>query len=119
VKQRITQKQYEELSPEQRMAYIAWTLKKQNETSDYTEVYRSIGHLIWFLDDHRATTNVTWEGGFIARNYSRYRGEERDEWDVSGDGPLYGKYYDAKELVDALWEAVKSVLKREETANAS
>jgi hypothetical protein len=63
MRQYITQEQYEELTNEQRQKYIAWVLSKQ--LMDYkigkdtfAEVYRSIGHLIWFLDEN----GRNWQG---------------------------------------------------------
>lgn len=106
MKQFITSEQYDELSDAAKQGYIAWTLAKSQETGDYTVSYRSIGHLIWFLDEH----GDNWRGFEILRDMT-----EDDEgvlvkeaWSVDVS---YGKITtQAYELCDALWEAVKMIL---------
>lgn len=110
MKQSITQQQWDELTAEQHAKYIEWTVKKSQETGDYTTVYRSIGHLIWFLNDHHATDNAWWDGGFISRQEVVEDRKTSINWCVYNAG----KYHincNAPDLVDALWDAVKVVLK--------
>jgi hypothetical protein len=104
VKQRITQGQWDELTPEQHTRYIEWTLKKSAETGDHTTVYRSIGHLIWFLDDHIEKFDGWW-----AINKSRYP----DVWSIESKYDVGFGNEDRAELVDALWMAVKATLRQE------
>lgn len=102
MKQFITRDQYDSISDQARQRFIAWTLSK----GDHAVTYRSIGHLIWFLDEH----GDNWRGFKIQRDMT-----EDDEgvlvkeaWPVDVS---YGKYTtQASELVDALWEAVKLIL---------
>lgn len=97
MKQEIAQSQFEELNEQQKKRYITWTLKKSTENRDYTTVYRSIGHLIWFLDEHK--DYVGWWGMTQA---------VKGGWYLEGSHGLA----EGEELVDALWEAVKIVLSR-------
>jgi hypothetical protein len=106
VKQTITVEQYNELSEEEKRRFIEWTASK----GAHAVTVRSIGHLIWFLDDHHVTTLPYWNGGFITRVYSHYPGQEKDQWDIGIECPHDEKYYEQAELVDALWLAVKVVL---------
>jgi len=119
LKQHITQTQFDDLTPEQHERWLTWTFSKDKEI-DQDRVrletmvsymgqppYRSIGHLIWFLNDY-----MNQQQGWWAMNKSRYP----DVWSVEtkydvgmmrddGEGP---------ELIDVLWEAVKSVLSMSE-----
>jgi hypothetical protein len=101
LKQSITQAQYEELSDQARQVYIAWTLAKSKETGDHTTVYRSIGHLIWFLDEH------------ITGWWRIERSSTKDAWRVQA---AYTNFDDEGKptLRDALWDAVKVILEDEE-----
>jgi hypothetical protein len=98
MKQEITQEQYDSLSNQGRQKYLAWVFEKQSINKDYHVAYRSIQHLIQFIDDHikdewwhieRETDKTGW------RIQSRYIDFDED---------------DATELVDALWDAVKVLL---------
>ncbi len=98
MKQYITQEQYEELTDEQRQAFIAWTLAK----GDHAVTYRSIGHLIWFIDDHIGKDGW-WN---IERgDYGKYWRVQAKYIEFDEDGSV--------ELIDALWEAVKVLLNEE------
>ncbi len=109
MKLQITQSQYEELSEQAKQRFLTWTFAKTEEEKDYTSAYRTIGHLIWFLDEH----GDNWRGFQIQRDMT-----EDDEnvlvkeaWSVDVS---YGKYTtQAYELCDALWGAVKVILEGE------
>jgi hypothetical protein len=115
LKQHITHLQFDELTPEQRQKWLTWTFAKDKEIEQdrvrlETMVsyigqpsYRSIGHLIWFLNDY-----MSQQDGWWAMNRSRYPNvwSVETKYDVGimrddGEGP---------ELIDVLWEAVKVVL---------
>jgi hypothetical protein len=102
VKQAVTEAQYNELSEEEKCRFIEWTASK----GAHSVTVRSIGHLIWFLDEHgdEACKKFTeqfdsWEGGFIC-------------WDEGEGGWRVSSRHSAPELVDALWLAVKDALVR-------
>jgi hypothetical protein len=111
MKQAITQKQYEELPPAARAKYIAWAVTKAQASGNYAEAYRSIGHLIWFLDDHNLVAGDWYNAGLLCKQARRFR--QAEEWEVYPNG-VAGTVYEAKELVDALWMAVKAVLAAED-----
>lgn len=102
MKQFIEQSQYDGLSEQAKQKWLTWTFAKSDITHDYSIAYRSIGHLIWFLDE-----NMPY--GWIQIK----RDSEKTEWLVDH------KYLELDEegkpeLIDALWEAVKAVLENEE-----
>jgi len=98
VKQCITQEQYESLSDQGRQKYIEWVLKKQSIIKDYHDSYRSIQHLILFIDEY--ASEGWWNIERIGyRKYWRIQGKY-DDFDEEGE----------TELIDALWEAVKVLL---------
>lgn len=108
MKQSITQQQFEELNPKQKEKYFEWLYKTfglEIDPTIATLVYegrlpangRIIGHLIRFLDEHmhgwwrieRATAHNAWRVN-----------EEYEQADNEGN----------PELIDVLWEAVKTAL---------
>ncbi len=97
MKQCITQEQYEELSDKARMKFIEWTLSR----GDHAVTYRSIGHLMWFLDEH-----------LLSGWWQLRRDSGKTEWMIASK---YGPGHDETfpELIDALWDAVKMVLEEE------
>jgi len=99
MKQQITQEQFEQLTPAQRVAYIEWTLKQ----GDPAHSYRTIGDLIHFIDEH---FHVGW--------WHVERSELRDAWRVHAK---YNEGPEQPELIDALWEAVKALLESREHDN--
>jgi hypothetical protein len=106
MKQQIAQWQYDSLSDQAKQKYIAWTLAKSEQECDYTTAYRTIGHLIWFLDEH----GDNWRGFEIQRDMTEDDEDVlvKEAWSVDVS---YGKYAtQANELVDALWEVVKMIL---------
>lgn len=103
MKQFITQEQYDSLSDAAKQVYITWTLAKSQETGDHTVSYRSIGHLIWFLDDHLP--------GWWKIERATKQGTTEEVWRIRDEC-----YFDEREYVelcDALWEAVKLLLESE------
>jgi hypothetical protein len=109
MKQEITQEQFEELSPEQATNYLTWLHKKSDVVSEpslLVLIYkgtiappgRSIGQLIWFLDEH-----ITGEWWNIEREGSK------KGWRVQAKYTVFDEN-DMPELIDMLWEAVKTVL---------
>lgn len=102
MKQEITQDQYESLSEQGRTKYLTWVFEKQSITKDYHIAYRSIHHLIMFIDDHieEGWWNIEREGDKIGwRMQSKYVEFDED---------------DAPELIDALWSAVKVLLEEDD-----
>lgn len=102
MKQRITQFQFEELSGPAQLHYVAWAFTKCQETGDHTTAYRSIGHLIQFLDEH------------ITSWWRIERSSTKDAWRVQAE---YINFDDegSPELCDALWDAVKMILESKQS----
>lgn len=98
MKQAITVDQYHELTEEERHKFIEWTTSK----GQHAVTVRSIGHLIWFLNDHIETLDGWW-----AMNKSRHT----DVWSIESKYDVGFGNEDRPELVDTLWDAVKSVLR--------
>lgn len=106
MKQHITKEQLNELTPAQRQRYEDWIGSKVAATTTVWAVAEwnvSIGHLIWFLDEHIDT-------GWWSMNKSSYP----KVWTVMTKDDVGIEEADRKELIDALWEAVKAVLSLEE-----
>jgi hypothetical protein len=93
MKQYITSEQYNELSDEAKQKFVVWHLTQPIEAT----AYRSIGHLIWFLDEH------------ITGWWKIERSSTKDAWRVQAE---YVNFDDegGPELCDALWDAVKMIL---------
>lgn len=101
MKQAITQKQFDDLTPKQREAYIAWTMKKIEETGDLGEVYRSLGHLLWFLGEYMEDVQKWW---------GLYKDPQPVGWSFEAPDNARLGVKEQPELIDVLWEAVKLVL---------
>jgi hypothetical protein len=104
LKQTITQAQYEELSDKARMKFIEWTCSKGN----HAVVYRSIGHLIWFLDEH--ITDEWWQ---IQRDGGKSEWRIESKYNFYEDLRSYSNE-DRVELIDTLWNVVKAILEDEQ-----
>lgn len=106
MKQFITQDQYDSLSEQAKQTFLTWTFAKSDITHDYSVAYRSIGHLIQFLDEH----GDNWRGFEIKRDMTEDDEDVlvKEAWSVDVS---YGKIStQASELVDALWDAAKMIL---------
>jgi len=102
MKQNITQEQLDELTTRQRKKLEDWVFENITKTVNKFIPLLSIGQMIEFLEDNK-------EGGWEIYNLPVQ---------ISNDKILglfvvnnYGKYYRRPELCDAIWEAVKEVLK--------
>jgi len=114
LKQHITQTQFDELTPEQHERWLTWTFSKDKEI-DQDRVrletmisymgqpsFRSIGHLIWFLNDY-----MSQQDGWWAINKSSYP----SVWSIHSKYDVgFGEEVGSPELIDVLWETVKAVL---------
>ena len=93
MKQHITVDQLDELSVEGRGKLANWCFENGypvNATQDLSKLFLSIGQMVEFLDDKSNLVN------------SGCHGFKEIQWDGG------------KELCDALWEACKKVLEKEQ-----
>ena len=106
MKQQITQQQYDSLSTQSKSKYAQWVVDHEKQhgilCAEYDIEYWTIDNMILFIDDHidEGWWNIEREGDKAGwRVQSKYI--EFDENDVP-------------ELIDALWSAVKVLLREDD-----
>lgn len=101
MKSRITQEQFEQLTEQQHLAYVGWAVEQMNKTGDHAHDYRSISDLIQFIDER-----IGDDGWWQMEHVGSYTGWRAQSW-------LFEVEDEQLELIDALWEAVKTILEKD------
>lgn len=97
MKQCLTYEQLKELSVSAQQKYTDWHLAKGYETGSL----RTIGVLIWFLDEH------------LSGWWKIERSSTKDAWRIQAEHNTFNDE-GYPELCDALWEVVKTILESKE-----
>lgn len=110
MKQNITREQLGELTPRQRKKLEDWVFENMLKTFEKFVPLFSIGHMINFLNwDDMEFYKLTPPSYYMRKKHPE---KAIQRWGVmDGDRETAGKTFYGDSICDALWEAVKEVLK--------
>lgn len=110
MKQQITQQQYDSLSTQSKSKYAQWIVDNEKKhgihRAEYDVEYWTIDNMILFIDDHIE------EGWWNIERECDKTGYKTG-WSVQ-HGYIDFNVYDVPELIDALWSAVKVLLREDD-----